>query len=173
MFCCPSPLSAALTLQALIGTDGEKCRARKLAGMTHGIALLLILFTGFGMIAKLGLGFPLWVWVKLVVIWLVIGASTRPHSPPATIRQDLSGCALPAARRLRRLPGHLQTLLGEKIERQDRGDFSGQSTGKIAFDEAAKRKDPELSRTSIHPGRRALVAVLNVMANGRRHRDSR
>ncbi|MEM7354468.1 MAG: hypothetical protein AAF657_26915 [Acidobacteriota bacterium] len=62
-----------LTLQALLGKD-EKNAARKLAGMTHGVALLLILITGFGMLAKLGLGFPTWVWIK-VVIWLLIGAS--------------------------------------------------------------------------------------------------
>lgn len=62
-----------LTLQALIGSD-EKNAGRKLAGITHGIALLLVLITGFGMIAKLGLGFPLWVWIK-VVIWLLIGVS--------------------------------------------------------------------------------------------------
>ncbi len=62
-----------LILQAMVGS-AEKNRARKLAGMTHGIALILILITGFGMLAKLGLGFPLWVWVKLV-IWLLIGGS--------------------------------------------------------------------------------------------------
>lgn len=50
-------------------------KARKLAGMTHGIALLLVLVTGFGALAKLnpaGGGIPTWVWGKLV-IWLVLG----------------------------------------------------------------------------------------------------
>ena len=47
---------------------------RKLAGITHGVALLLILISGFGMLAKLGYGFPLWVWIK-IFIWLLIGAA--------------------------------------------------------------------------------------------------
>ncbi len=61
------------TLRALAGT-GEDAPGRKLAIITHGVALLLILVSGFGMLAKLKLGFPLWVWAKLV-IWLLIGAS--------------------------------------------------------------------------------------------------
>ena len=52
-------------------------RLRKLAGMAHGIALVLILVAGFGMLARLGLNgpWPLWVWLKLT-IWLVFGAAT-------------------------------------------------------------------------------------------------
>ena len=47
---------------------------RKIVGMTHGISLLLVLVGGFGMIAKLGVGFPGWVIVKLV-LWLILGAA--------------------------------------------------------------------------------------------------
>jgi hypothetical protein len=50
--------------------------ARKLAGMTHGIALILVLVAGFGTAAKLGLpnpgAWPLWLWIK-VAVWLVLG----------------------------------------------------------------------------------------------------
>jgi hypothetical protein len=50
--------------------------SRKLAGMTHGIALILILVSGFGALAKLGLSnpaiWPTWLWLK-VLIWLVFG----------------------------------------------------------------------------------------------------
>ena len=60
-------------LQALAGTR-EKGPGSKLAGITHGVALLLILVTGFGLIATMGYGFPLWVWMKLV-IWLLIGGA--------------------------------------------------------------------------------------------------
>lgn len=42
--------------------------------MGHGIALFLVLLGGFGMQAKLGLGFPGWMIAKLV-IWLVFGAA--------------------------------------------------------------------------------------------------
>ncbi len=61
------------TLRALAGTPDD-APGRKLAGITHGVALLLILISGFGLIAKLGYGFPLWVWLKLG-IWVVIGAA--------------------------------------------------------------------------------------------------
>jgi len=56
-------------------------RARKLAGIGHGVALLVILVGGFGALARLGLGgIPVFVWIK-VGIWLVLGAA------PALIRR--------------------------------------------------------------------------------------
>lgn len=45
----------------------------KLVGMMHGIGLLIMLVSGFGIIAKLNLGFPTWVIVK-IFLWLVMGA---------------------------------------------------------------------------------------------------
>ncbi len=61
----------ALTLQAYLGNPLD-ARGRRLAGLTHGIGLLIVLISGFGALARLGMGFPGWVVVKLV-IWLVIG----------------------------------------------------------------------------------------------------
>lgn len=61
----------ALTLQAYIGKPPDD-KGRRLAGLTHGVALLIVLVSGFGALARLGMGFPGWVWVKLV-IWLVMG----------------------------------------------------------------------------------------------------
>jgi hypothetical protein len=50
--------------------------SRKTAAMTHGLALVLILFSGFGALARLNLSnpgaWPAWVWVK-ALIWLVMG----------------------------------------------------------------------------------------------------
>jgi hypothetical protein len=64
----------ALVYRALSGDTNEG--GRKLAGMSHGIALVLILITGFGALAKLGFGgdsgFPLWLIGKLV-LWLLFG----------------------------------------------------------------------------------------------------
>jgi len=51
--------------------DGGSDRSRKLAGITHGVGLLIILVTGFGQLAKLGYGFPIWIWLKLS-IWIVV-----------------------------------------------------------------------------------------------------
>ncbi len=52
-------------------------RLKKLGGMAHGLALVLILVAGFGMLARLGMNgpWPLWVWLKLA-IWLLFGAAT-------------------------------------------------------------------------------------------------
>ena len=44
----------------------------KAAGYGHGIGLLLILVSGFGMQAVYQLGFPTWLIIKLV-IWIVFG----------------------------------------------------------------------------------------------------
>ncbi|MFL6194303.1 MAG: hypothetical protein ACJ75H_09035 [Thermoanaerobaculia bacterium] len=50
--------------------------SRKTAGITHGLALVLILLSGFGALARLDLSnpgaWPAWVWIKLL-IWLVMG----------------------------------------------------------------------------------------------------
>ncbi len=49
-------------------------KQKKFAFMTHGIGLLLILISGFGLMARLGLvqEFPKWIFIKLS-IWLFMG----------------------------------------------------------------------------------------------------
>jgi hypothetical protein len=50
--------------------------SRKTAGITHGIAMLLLLVSGFGALARIGLSnpaiWPAWLWVK-ALLWLVFG----------------------------------------------------------------------------------------------------
>lgn len=50
--------------------------ARKMLSIMHGVGMLFILVSGFGMLARLGMtaGLPNWIYGKLV-IWLVFGAS--------------------------------------------------------------------------------------------------
>jgi hypothetical protein len=63
----------AMVYRALSGDADEG--GRKLAGISHGVALILILITGFGALAKLGFGssgFPIWLIGKLV-LWLLFG----------------------------------------------------------------------------------------------------
>ena len=50
-------------------------KAKSMAFMTHGLGLLLILFGGFGMAAKLGLmaHLPGWIHAK-IAIWVILGA---------------------------------------------------------------------------------------------------
>lgn len=46
---------------------------KKLTGITNGVGLLLSLVAGFGMLAKLGIGFEGWVMAK-IIIWLIFGS---------------------------------------------------------------------------------------------------
>lgn len=62
--------------------------ARGLVFGTHGIGLLLLLVSGFGMLARLGMtsNIPGWAWAK-VVVWLVIGGlAALPLRVPALAR---------------------------------------------------------------------------------------
>ena len=63
-----------LAFHQLSGGSGEK--ANKLASITHGVALLVILVAGFGLLARIGMqdGIPTWAYIKLA-IWLVMGAA--------------------------------------------------------------------------------------------------
>lgn len=75
-----------LGIMFLFGSIGGLCMAsmwvnsqnsgsgRKLAAITHGIALIIILVAGFGLLARIGImgEWPLWVWLKLV-IWVILG----------------------------------------------------------------------------------------------------
>lgn len=56
------------------GTRASNSARRLMAGL-HGLAMLLILVTGFGLLTRLDLiagGIPIWVW-GLVALWLVAG----------------------------------------------------------------------------------------------------
>lgn len=45
----------------------------KMAAILHGIGWLLLLVSGFGMLAKLSLGFPVWIILKFAIL-LALGA---------------------------------------------------------------------------------------------------
>ena len=49
-------------------------RGRKLGAIGHGVGLLLVLLTGIGIIARSHIGFPMWVWWK-IVIWVLLSVS--------------------------------------------------------------------------------------------------
>lgn len=53
-----------------IATRGTES-TRKHQGIAHGVGMLLLVVAGFGMLAKLEYGFPLWVIVKMV-LWVVM-----------------------------------------------------------------------------------------------------
>jgi hypothetical protein len=66
----------ALALHAANGGTRASNQARGLVAGTHGLGLLIVLVSGFGMAGKLGLmsgGMPAWILAKLGV-WLLAGA---------------------------------------------------------------------------------------------------
>lgn len=58
---------------ALNGGDSKQQPGRKWIAIFHGLGLVLVLVAGFGMIAKLGIGFPGWVLAK-IAIWVTLGS---------------------------------------------------------------------------------------------------
>ncbi len=66
-----------LLLYAINGGTKEQNTWRKPVAITHGVGVLLLLVSGFGMLARLGMFWPLpgWTVVKLV-IWLIFGGMT-------------------------------------------------------------------------------------------------
>ncbi len=61
-----------VTTYAMNGGDKNDNRFRKALGITHGVGLLIVLVAGFGLLARLGIGWPGWVFVKLI-IWVIFG----------------------------------------------------------------------------------------------------
>lgn len=47
----------------------------KICSILHGLGLVLVLVAGFGLLARLQVGFPGWVYVKIAA-WVGIGALT-------------------------------------------------------------------------------------------------
>lgn len=67
-------LAGVLMTFAGLGVAIGAVTKHKLAGILHGVGMLLVLVAGFGMKAKLHLeGWPSWLLVK-IAIWLAIGA---------------------------------------------------------------------------------------------------
>jgi peptidoglycan/LPS O-acetylase OafA/YrhL len=67
----------AHTLQG--GSKGEGWR--KPAVITHGVGLLLVLVAGFGLVARLQVGWPVWVLAK-VGIWAAFGGLVAMAGKP-------------------------------------------------------------------------------------------
>ncbi len=67
-----------IALNGVRGGDRESLGgARKLAAVTHGIAMLLLIFGGFGLMARLGISHTNptgWVLAK-IGIWILMGGS--------------------------------------------------------------------------------------------------
>jgi hypothetical protein len=69
-------LSLGGAAAAGLGGVGREPRVRKLLSATHGVALVILLVAGFGLLARLGLRwpFPGWAWAK-IAIWVLLGGA--------------------------------------------------------------------------------------------------
>ena len=77
---------------ALTGQATSKARGTFVA--LHGVGLIVILVAGFGLLAKLNYGFPVWVVVKLV-LWLALGAIIVPLKRSPALARPLTVFAIP------------------------------------------------------------------------------
>ena len=53
--------------------DGTKLQGKTTVSVLHGLGMLFLLVAGFGIAAKKGLGFPVFMYIKLF-LWLILGA---------------------------------------------------------------------------------------------------
>ena len=91
---------AATCMHAVMGGTKADNPLRKALGAAHGVAALLILTGGFGMLARLGIvqgGLPVWVMIKLVLWAALAGAITLPYLSRAWARTLLVAMPVLAA----------------------------------------------------------------------------
>lgn len=78
-----------VALHAMNGGTKQDNVGRKLVAALHGIALLVILIGGFGMLARLGIthgGLPAWVIAKLAIWFALPFVGMLPYRRPATAK---------------------------------------------------------------------------------------
>lgn len=86
-------VSSVMLLFVALGATiaGGNPRFAKTAGMLHGIALVLLLVSGMGLLAKLQIMGTTKFWIAKLVIWLLLGVSLVVakrkllHAPALTI----------------------------------------------------------------------------------------
>lgn len=81
-------------LGALALVDQAQSKARSVFVALHGTGLIIILVAGFGLLAKMGLGLPVWAVVKLA-IWLALGAMIVPLRRQPQLARPLILFAIP------------------------------------------------------------------------------
>lgn len=65
--------AGGVALYAANGGKKDENVARTWVAVIHGLTLVVILISGFGLVAKIGTGFQMWVWAKFA-LWFVIGS---------------------------------------------------------------------------------------------------
>ncbi len=75
-----------LIIRSALGSDHKGIK--RMGAITSGIGLVLMLVGGFGLLAVMNLGWPIWVIVK-IVIWVLLGAMIVAINRLPRLAQDL------------------------------------------------------------------------------------
>jgi hypothetical protein len=71
-------------VETVLLPNPKKSPLKRWISVAHGLGMLCALIGGFGMMARLGIGypFPVWIWVK-ILIWLSLGGmlAVIPRTP--------------------------------------------------------------------------------------------
>lgn len=78
-----------VAVHAANGLSRDQNAVRRPIAALHGLSLLLILVSGFGMLARLEAGLPGWAIAKLVLWFLVGGLLALPYRVPGLARPVL------------------------------------------------------------------------------------
>ncbi|MCP4205022.1 MAG: hypothetical protein GY769_24200 [bacterium] len=65
--------AGGVALYVANGGTRENNVANRWVSAIHGLTLVLILISGFGLVARIGTGFELWVWAKFA-LWFILGS---------------------------------------------------------------------------------------------------
>ncbi|MEX0330527.1 MAG: hypothetical protein AB3N64_03805 [Puniceicoccaceae bacterium] len=75
-----------LIIRSVTGTESKDIR--RLGAITSGLGLVLSLVGGFGLLAKLNYGWPVWVLIK-IAIWVILGAMIVVINRKPRLSQEL------------------------------------------------------------------------------------
>ena len=75
-----------LIVRSALGSDHKGIK--RMGAITSGIGLLLMLVGGFGLLAVMDFGWPLWVIVKMI-IWVILGGMIVAINRLPKLAQDL------------------------------------------------------------------------------------
>ncbi len=90
-------VTGAIALHVLNGGTRESNAGRKLVAALHGVAMLIILIGGFGLMARIGVphtDWPIWIMAKFAIWAAFVFIAMLPYRVPGAARWVLLGVPL-------------------------------------------------------------------------------